>query len=268
MKKIIYYALTLSVFVFGQAFAQTVAEQNLNSAIQSAENVKQEVTVSRKAVNQLVKQLVVLGNPNVVFFSNSIDESNDSKESHANDVDTFVSIAKANSSITLNTTAINTLTSQILDQNSVISILKSQIITAIGANNNSLAINLITPLRSALTKQVNRSNTIITKVNELKLLVKTYNVCIKVVDNQGNVGSYPQGFYSYNTVTGEYSYPNGDPSNQTGGDCFLNLPVGTYTFGGFQDYFCGVSSTGPITLSDSLLNGNGTIEVTLLLWCE
>ena len=72
MKKIILYAFTLSVFAFGQVFAQSVAEQNLNSAIQSAENVKQEVTVARKAVNQLVKQLTVLNNPNAPLFEAKI----------------------------------------------------------------------------------------------------------------------------------------------------------------------------------------------------
>jgi hypothetical protein len=268
MKKIIYYALILGVFVFGQTFAQSVAEQNLNSALQSAEYVKQEVTVSRKAVNQLVKQLVIIGNPNTVSFSNSIDTSNDNKVANANDIDSFVALAKANSTINFSTSQINALTSQILDQNSVIAVLKNQIVTAIGSNNTSLALNLVTPLRNALTKQVNKANNIKTKIEQIKLLVKTYNVCIKVIDNQGNAAVYQPGFYAYNTVTGEYVYPNNDQGNQTGGDCFLNLPVGTYSFGGFQDYFCGVSGTGPLTLSDSLLNEDGIIEVTLLLWCE
>ena len=268
MKKVIFYACALSVFVFGQTFAQSVAEQNLNSAFQSAENVNLEVAVSRKAVNKLVKQLVVFGNPNSALFSNIIDTSNDAKEVHANDVDSFVNIAKSASTIDFSTSEIDALTAQILDQNAVIYILKTQIIAAIGANNTTLALNLITPLRSALTKQVNRANSIKTKIQQIKLLVKTYNVCIKVFDNLGNTAIYQPGFYAYNTVTGEYIYPNSDQGNQTGGDCFLNLPVGTYSFGGFQDYFCGVSGTGSISLSDSLLNEVGIIEVTLLLWCE
>ncbi|MDN3676523.1 hypothetical protein QWY90_04280 [Flavobacterium paronense] len=268
MKKIIFYALTLSVFVFGSAFAQTVAEQNLSSAIQSAENIKQEVTVSRKAVNQLVKQLTIIRNPNIVLFATIMTNSNDEKETNANNVDYYVATAQSSSSIAFSTALINDLTAKILQQNDVVYLLTNQIVTAVNSGNNSLALNLVTPLRSALTKQFNFARNIITNVQELQVLNKTYNVCIKVVDSQGNTTSYQPGFYAVNTLTGEYLYPNNDQGNQNGGDCFLNLPKGTYNFGGFQDYFCGVTSIGPIVLSDSLLNQNGIIEVTLVLWCE
>ena len=93
MKKIIFYALTLSVFVFGQAFAQSVAEQNLSSAIESAENVKQDVATARynKPIGKTIK---VIGNPNAVF-TKCYDETNDSKEANANDVDTYVATAQS-----------------------------------------------------------------------------------------------------------------------------------------------------------------------------
>lgn len=268
MKKIIFYALTLSVFVFGQAFAQTVAEQNLTLAVQSAENVKQDVATARVAINQLVKQLKVIGNPNAVYFANVMTETNDSKEANANDVDSYVATAQSNSSIAFSTAPINALTVKILQQNDVIYSLTNQIVAAITSGNNTLALNLISPLRSALTKQVNFSNSIITKVQELQVLLKTYKVCVKVFDNQGNETTYDPGFGAQNVATGEYYYP-GEPNSQDYGygNCFYNLPAGEYNIIPFQDYFCGTSSAN-VTLSDSLLNEEGVIEVTVLKWCE
>lgn len=268
MKKIIFYALTLSVFVFGPTVAQTVTEQNLSAAILSSENVKQEVTTSRKAVNLLVKQLTIIGNPNATLFANSVTNSNDEKEVNANDINSYVALAQSNSSTTFAITAITAQTDKIFQQNHVISVVTNQIATAVNAGNNSLALNLVPSLRTALTRQLNASNTITIRIKEFQLLVKTYNVCIKVIDNQGNTVDYQPGFGATNTVTGEGLYPNNDLGNQNGGTCFLNMLAGTYSFSGFPDYFCGVSSSGPITLSDSLLNEDGIIEITLVQWCE
>ncbi|MCZ8197197.1 MAG: hypothetical protein O9267_06300 [Flavobacterium sp.] len=269
MKKIIFYALTLSVFVFGQAFAQTVAEQNLTLAVQSAENVKQDIATARVAINQLVKQLKVIGNPNAVYFANVMTETNDSKEANANDVDSYVATAQSNSSIAFSTAPINVLTVKILQQNDVIYSLTNQIVAAITSGNNTLALNLVSPLRSALTKQVNFSNSIITNIQQLQVLLKTYNVCLKLVDSQGNQ-AIDGGFGAQNTVTGEIFYP-GDPNAQDYGygNCFVNLPVGTYEFFSYpsQGSLCGTGSL-TVTLSNSLVNSNGIVEINLVTWCE
>lgn len=262
MKKVIFYALSLTVFVFGQTFAQSVAEQNLNSAIQSAENVQQEVVSSRKAVNQLVKQLAILGNPNATLFSDKMHYHVNQVQNQADDVDYFVALAKSNSVIDFSSTAITALTTDLVNQNDILLTLTDQMTAAITANNTNLALSLVTPIRSALTRQYNKSGNIISKIEVIKQNIKTYNVCIKTVDSLGNPTSYNAGFYTQNTTTGEYIYPD----NQEG-TCFTNLVPGTYHFGSFQDYFCGTSSQ-TVTLSNALVNANGIIEVTLVVWCE
>ena len=80
----------------------------------------------------------------------------------------------------------------------------SQIVAAITSGNNTLALNLVTPLRSALTKQVNFPNSIITKVQELQTLLKTYNVCLKLADSQNQ--AIDGGFGAQNTIAGEIFY--------------------------------------------------------------
>lgn len=262
MKKVIFYALSLTMLVFGQTFAQSVAEQNLDAAIQSAENVQQEVVSSRKAVNLLVKQLTVLGNPNATLFSDKMHYHVNQVQNQADEIDYFVALAKSNSIIDFSTTAITALTTDLVNQNDILLNLTNQMTAAVQANNTTLALSLVTPIRSALTRQYNKSGNIIIKIGIIKQSIKTYNVCIKTVDNAGNPTSYNAGFYCQNTATGEYIYTD----NQEG-TCFSNMLPGTYDFGSFQDYFCGTSSQ-TVTLSNTLVNANGIIEVTLVVWCE
>lgn len=262
MKKVIFYALSLTVLVFGQTFAQSVAEQNLDSAIQSAENVQQEVVSSRKAVNLLVKQLTVLGNPNATLFSDKMYYHVNQVQNQADDVDYFVALAKSNSIVDFSSTEITALTTQLVNQNDVILNLSNQITAAVLANNTPLALSFVASIRSALTRQFSRAGSIIAKIDVIKQNIKTYNVCVKIVDNSGNPTTYNAGFYCQNTVTGAYIYTD----NQEG-TCFTNLLPGTYDFGSFQDYFCGTGSQ-TVTLSNALVNANGIIEVTLVVWCE
>lgn len=254
--------------VFGQTFAQSVAEQNLNSAIQSAENVQQEVVVARKAVNQLVKQLAVLNNPNAPLFEDKMNYHVNAVLNNSDDIQHFVGLAQSNSTIPFSTTSIVNNANELVNQNDIIMGLTAQIKTAIIANNYSLALTYIQPIRSALTRQFNRSGAIISAIETIKISIKTYNVCINIVDNNGNPSTYNAGFYAQNEATGEYFY-TGNPNDQDYGygNCFYNLPAGTYNFASFQDYFCGTSST-TVTLSNSLLNEDNIIEVTLVVWCE
>ena len=269
MKKIIFYALSLTFLVFGQTFAQSVAEQNLNEAKVVAEDIKVQVTNSRKAINLLVKQLTVLGNPNVTSFSNNMNAAYNTRDADANDVIYYVNTASAASAIQFDATVVLTTADQIIDENDFVTFnLTNQMIAAVTSNNTTLALNLVAPLRSSLTRQFNKANKIITDVNAIISQIKTYNVCINIVDNNGNPSTYNAGFYAQNEATGEYFY-TGNPNDQDYGygNCFYNLAPGTYVFGSFQDYFCGTSSA-TVTLSDSLLNEDNTIEVTLVVWCE
>jgi hypothetical protein len=269
MKKIIFYALTLTVFVFGQTFAQSVAEQNLNSAIQSAENVQQEVTVARKAVNQLVKQLTVLNNPNAPLFEAKMNYHVNSVLNNSDDIQYFVGLAQSNSSVPFSSTTITTNANELVNQNDIIVALTSQMTAAINANNKPLAIALVQPIRTALTRQFNKSASIITEIGNIKNNIRRYNVCLYLVDSQGNT-AIDGGFGAQNTTTGEIYYP-GDPNAQDYGygNCFVNLPVGTYQFFSFpsQGSLCGTGSQ-TVTLTPSLVNSNGIVEITMVTWCE
>ena len=178
MKKIILYAFTLSVFAFGQVFAQSVAEQNLNSAIQSAENVKQEVTVARKAVNQLVKQLTVLNNPNAPLFESKMNYHVNAVLNNSDDIQYFVGLAQSNSVVPFSSTSITNNANELVNQNDIIMALTAQMTTAINANNTSLAISLVQPIRSALTKQFNKSNSIISEIETIKIAITFANFTI------------------------------------------------------------------------------------------
>lgn len=269
MKKIILYAFTLSVFMLGQSVAQSVAEQNLNSAIQSAENVQQEVTVARKAVNQLVKQLTVLNNPNAPLFEAKMNYHVNSVLNNSDDVQYFVGLAQSNSTTPFSSTFIVNACNELVNQNDIIVGLTSQMTAAINANNTSLALSLVQPIRSALTKQFNKSNAIITDIENIKNTIRTYNVCLYLTDAQGNT-AIDGGFGAQNTTTGEIFYP-GDPNAQDYGygNCFVNLPPGTYEFFSFpsQGSLCGTGSQ-MVTLSPTLVNSNGIVEITIITWCE
>jgi len=266
MKKIILYAFTLSVFVFGQTSAQSVAEQNLNSAIQSAENVKQEVVTARKAVNQLVKRLTVLGNPNAVLFESQINAHTNAVLDESDNIQYYVGQAQSNSTIPFSATIITDAANELVNQNDILVGLTANMTAAITANNTNLALALIQPIRSALNKQFNKAGSIISNIEVIKNNIRTYSVCINVVDNQGNPTTYNAGYYAFDGSTYFYTgYPSDQDYGQ--GNCFYNLAPGTYTFGSFQDYFCGTGSA-TVTLSPSLYNAAGVIEVTLVVWCE
>jgi hypothetical protein len=269
MKKIILFVCTLSVVAFGQSMAQSVAEQNLNSAIQSAENVQQEVTTARKAVNQLVKQLTVLGTPNATLFESKMNYHVNSVLNNSDDVQYFVGLAQSNSSTPFSATVIVNACNELVNQNDIIIGLTAQMTAAINANNTSLALSLVQPIRSALTKQFNKAKSIITEIEAIKTTIRTYNVCLYLVDSQGNT-AIDGGFGAQNTTTGELFYP-GDPNGQDYGygNCFVNLPSGTYQFFSFpsQGSLCGTGSS-TVTLSPSLVNSNGVVEITMVTWCE
>lgn len=269
MKKIIIYALTLSVFVFGQTFAQSVAEQNLNAAIQSAENVQQEITVARKAVNQLVKQLTILNNPNVALFETKMTNHVNAVLNHSDDIQYFIGLAQTNSTVPFSSTTIITAANELVYQNDLLMSLKDNIINVINANNTPLALSFIQPIRTSLNKQFNKAGSMITQIESIKNSIRTYTVCLKLVDSQGNQ-AIDGGFGAQNTTTGVVYYP-GDPNAQDYGygNCFVNLPAGTYHFYSYpsQGSLCGTGSQ-IVTLAPSLVTTDGSIVVTLVTWCE
>jgi uncharacterized protein (DUF1778 family) len=264
MKKTIFYLIAFVFFAFGQVSGQNLTQQNLSSAIQSAEKVKTDVKTARKAVNQLVKELTIIGNPNANLFNNKILAHIGAVQNNADDIDYLVNEAKNTSVIPFSSQEINNLTADLVILNDNLIYLNNQILAALNSNSNNVALNYIPQVRAVLNSHNNKAVEIINKINAIKLAVKTYNVCIQTVDNQGNLVNATDlfGFYGINLDTNEAFYP----TNQEG-TCFENLSPGTYRFDSFDGYFSGTGST-QVTLSDSLVNTNGVIIVNLTYWSE
>ncbi|WP_310554468.1 hypothetical protein [Flavobacterium sp.] len=264
MKKTIFYSFVLTLFTLGQIYSQATTQQNLNSAIESAEKIKVDVKTARRAVNQLVKELTILGNPNSNLFNNKMIAQINAVQNNADDVDYLVNEAKNVSALPFSSQEINGLTADLVILNDNLMYLNNQIVTALNNNSNNVALNYVPQVRSVLTSQNNKAIEIINKIDAIKLAVKTYNVCIQTVDNQGNpvAASDLFGFYGENLTTNEGFYP----TNQEG-TCFENLLPGTYRFDSFDGYFSGTGSA-QVTLSDSLVNADGVIVVNLVYWSE
>ncbi|MGH2666419.1 hypothetical protein [Flavobacterium sp.] len=264
MKKTILYVFALTVFALGQVFGQSTTEQNLNSGIQSAEKIKQGVVAADKAVNQLVKEISVIGNPNAVLFNDKMYEQVASVQNNSDDVLYFMDLAKNASATPFSTQEIDVLTSDLVSLNDDLMYLTSQIIDVLDHNNPNAALTYVPQVRNVLTAQNDKAAQVIVKIELLKQVVKQYDVCIQTVDYLGNPvsGSDLHGFYAQNLATGEYIYP----TNQDG-NCFDNLPAGTYLFDSYNGYWSGTSSE-EVTLSDGLVNSNGVIIVNLVYWSE
>lgn len=263
MKNIIFLVITLTTLAYGQAIAQT-AQQHLNSAILSTENIKQGVINAEKAVNQLTKEITIIGNPNAVLFYNKMFEQVATVQNNADDTDYFATEAKNVSAIPFSTQPINTLTADLVSLNDELIGLTFLIDEALSSNNNTVALNYLPQVKATLTAQNNKSIDIINTIQSIQQTIKLYNVCVQTVDYQGNPvpGNDLHGFWAQNLTTGEYIYP----TNQDG-NCFENLPAGTYRFDSYNGYWSGTSST-DITLSESQENSNGIIIVNLTYWSE
>lgn len=270
MKAIFYAAFTLMLFTSQKAVAQSAAEQNLDNAIAASEELVEQVKNSRKAINLLVKQITILGNPNVSAFSNSMYTAYNHRDANATDIIDYVDIAHSQSSVAFDKVPVINLADQIKDHNDFETfVLTNQLVAALNANNTTAALNLVQPLRTSLTKQLNKANSIIAQVTAIKSQIQTFTVCLQLVDNQGGV-AINGGFGAINTATGALIYP-GDPNGQDYGygDCFINLPAGTYEFFSYpsQGSFCGEGNE-TITISQSMADATGTINISLVTWCE
>jgi hypothetical protein len=264
MKKSIFYVMIIGFIAMTQVSGQSTTQQNLSNAIQSAETIKLEVKTARKGVNQLVKELTIIGNPNAVLFNNKMFAQVSAVQNNADDINYFVNEAKNSSVIPFSSQEITTLTDDLVILNDNLIYLTNQIVTALNTNSNAVALNYIPQVRAVLTAQNTKAIEIINKINTIKQAVKTYNVCIQTVDSNGSpvAASDLFGFYGFNTTTGVYI----EPTNQEG-TCFENLPNGTYTFDSYDGYFSGTGST-TVTLNDSLVNADGIIIVNLVYWSE
>jgi len=263
MKKIIFYALTLAVFTSGQLVAQT-ASQNLDNAVQSAGNIQTGVTTAKKAVNQLAKQLVILGNPDVQLFNDKMYAQVGTVQNNADDVDYFTSEAQSVTSIPFSSAGITALTAGLVTLNDELMVLTSQVTDAINSNDTNTAVNLIPQLNAVLDNQNTAAADLISTLQSISQSVKTYTVTIRLVDYLGNpvATNDLHGFYAGNDADNSYIEPDNQDS-----DTFSNLVNGTYTFRARNGYFSGASPT-TVTLSEQPVNSTGVIIVNLVYWAE
>jgi hypothetical protein len=255
--------LALSLFAT-QASAQGAAVQNINDALVSANHIKETIRDEKKAATTLTKQIVIFNNPNLTQFLNVMDPSHNVIIDETDNIYYFMSLAYAVSP-TFNQVPVQTRLNDIVSVQDNVMLATQQIEDALLAGNNGAALTAISNLVNALNSQLTLINQVITRLNNIKnALPRTYDVCIITVDAQGNevAASDLFGFYAINNGTGEALYP----TNQEG-TCFLELPSGNYTFDSFDGYFSGTGST-TVTLSDGLVNADGTIVVSLVYWSE
>lgn len=264
MKRTILYALGLTILAFSPILAQSVTEQNLNSAIQSTENIKQDIIVSENAVNQLVKEIAILGNPNTVLFNNKMYAQISSVQNNSDDVLYFTDLAKNASATSFSSQGIEALTSDLVVLNDDLIYLSNQIDEALSNNNYNAALDYLPQVNAVLNAQNDKSDDLIDEIESIKQLVRVYNVCIQTVDYHGNPvsGSDLHGFYAQDLATGEYIYPTDQEGN-----CFENLPNGAYRFDSYDGYWSGTSPT-EVTLSEIPVNSNGITIVNLTYWSE
>ncbi|WP_286926685.1 hypothetical protein [Flavobacterium sp. UBA4197] len=264
MKKITFYALTLFMsLTAGTAFAQSTAQQNLDNAIGMAENIKQDTPVAKNAAVQLAKQIVLLNAPNAQQFYDAMFVQVASIQNNADDVDYFVNEARIASQNAFATVGVNAITADLVNLNDQLIGLTYQINDALQANDNNTALNLIPNVKNVLDLQNSTTDNLIAEINAIASAIKTYNVCIQLVDHLGNPVYYTDlhGYYAHNDATNAYITPERDEN------CFYNLAPGTYTFDSHDGYFSGTSPA-TVTLSDSLVNANGVIIVNLVYWSE
>lgn len=262
MKKATIYAATVLLGAFGTVFGQTTS-QDLDHAVQTAENLQQDIATAGNAIDQLAKELTILGNPDAVAFHDQLYVLVNSVQNNADDVDYFVSLAKDESPVDFSTTAITAQTTELVVLNDDLMADINAITDAVNDNRNQDAIDRIPHLRSVMASQSATADAIIALLGDIKANTAVYEVVIHLVDAQGNQVFYSDlhGYYAYDQATSEYLYPQ----NQEG-DTFV-LSAGTYMFDSFNGYFSGTGST-TVTLSDNLVNEDGVIVVELVYWSE
>lgn len=264
MKKTILFLVASTFLAIGQTLAQSSTQQNLNDAIQATGTIQQGISTEEEACNQLIKEITILGNPNVTLFNTQINTAVNQVLDNSDNVNYFVGEAKQASTIAFSSQEIDYLTNDLVALNDDVMYFRSEIESALEAQNNSVALNYIGQLKNVLASQKNDTDVLISKIEAIKMAVKRYTVCIKLVDNQGNVMTSNDlfGYFAINAATGESFYP----TNQEG-TCFENLAPGTYRFDSHDGYWSGTSSE-IVTLTDALVSSNGTIEVRLVYWSE
>lgn len=266
MKKLATYAAALLLTGLSNSFAQNNTQQYLDNAIQTAENIPQDVQNASNAIDRLVYELNIAGNPDADAFYNSLFILVNHVQNNADDIDYFMGLAQNESTVSFSTAPVNGLTAQLVVLNDDVIGLTGQIKDAVLENRYNDANSLIPNLRNTIAAQSGTADNIISEIKAIKQITTIYTVEIHLVDAQGQP-TYTNdlhGYYAYNQMTGEYLYPE-DERDYSSNTFFLE--AGTYTFDSFNGYWSGTGSN-TVTLSNELVNEDGVIVVELVLWSE
>ncbi|WP_300665628.1 hypothetical protein [Fluviicola sp.] len=267
MKKLATYAAALLLTTgLSTSFAQNNTQQDLNNAIQTAENIPQDVQTASNAIDRLVYELNITGTPDADAFYSDLFVLINQVQNNADDIDYFMGLAQNESPVSFSTAPVNQITAQLVALNDDVINLTTQIKDAVLGNQYSNANALIPALRNTLATQANLADNIISEIETIKQTATIYTVEIRLVDSEGHVTHTNDlhGYYAHNQATGEYLYPQ-DERDYSSGTFFL--PSGTYTFDSFNGYWSGTGSN-TVTLSNALVNEDGVIVVDLVLWSE
>lgn len=266
MKKLATYAAALLLTGLSTSFAQNNAQQHLDDAIQTAENIPQDVQNASNAIDRLVFELNISGTPDANVFYSDLFVLVNHIQNNADDIDYFMGLAENASVVSFSTAPVTALTTQLVVLNDDVITLTNEIKDAVDQNRYSDANSLIPSLRNTIAAQSGVSDNIISEIESIKSVATIYTVEIRLVDAQGQP-TYTNdlnGYYAYNQATSEYLYPTDDHGYPT--ETFY-LPAGTYTFDSFNGHWSGTSSN-TVTLSNALVNEDGVIIVELVLWSE
>lgn len=247
------------------ANAQLTVHQQLDNAIQTAENIQQYAQTARGVSDNLALQIVVLNAPDANQFYNTIIPALNGTLDEADNTLYWANEARIQSGNAFSLDGVTDIAIEVQNQQNDAIYLSAQIKDAVEAGNTTGALNLIASLNVVLNFQQSLAVDLVTVLEEMKAAyIPTYTVCIRIVNHLGVEvpANDLYGYYGYNEVTGEYLYPD----NQEG-TCFMNLPAGTYTFDAFDGYFSGTTETS-VTLSQALVNAQGVIVVDLVYWSE
>lgn len=256
-------AFTLTLFAL-QLPAQTAVDY-LNDIKSSANVIKQNARTTKQALRTLSIEYFQQGNPNP-NVAGYLAQMNSDVVTIEDELDELLDAAQ--SAYTLNN---NLDFSDITAWAGIIGVQNQNVFDSsddlqadIAAGNTQGATVFVQDIRFSLNQIIQLSNQIRTAAQALKSVATTYNVRIELVDNNGQPvgGNGLQGFWAQDQATGQYIYPGYYNSDQ-----FLNLSGGTYTFGAFDGYFDGASST-TVTLSQNLVGADGFIVVQLVYWSE
>ncbi len=264
MKKALTLALVL-LGSLGSVFAQPGADE-LDDVLTAAQAMRTEIVLNATALRSIVQDFIVapVASPDPAPFLAATASAQSAIEGRADDIIADIGQAALVDPY-INPASIQNLASQIEALGDQIqtesSLFAGYVNTGDLPNGTSSAILL----RSLIKQQFSLLKQIVEETRFWQQSLVRFDVRIALVDAWGNpvTGSTGlMGYYAYNTVTGEYVYPDYYNPEE-----FTDLPNGNWTFGAYDGYFDGAGSNN-VTLDMEPIGPDGFITVTLVYWSE